>query len=75
MKKKIIITVIISAILILGVVSAWAFKDGKFKIEKIKTGEQKVKIIDDATSKTINIDLETVNIQKDKTIKRYFNVD
>ena len=36
MKKKIIITVIISAILILGVVSAWAFKDGKFKIEKIK---------------------------------------
>jgi hypothetical protein len=50
-------------------------KDGKFKIEKIKIGEQDVRMVDGTTTKNLNVDLETVNIQKDKTIKRYFMVD
>ncbi|MCX6811579.1 MAG: carboxypeptidase regulatory-like domain-containing protein, partial [Candidatus Berkelbacteria bacterium] len=64
-----------NAIVIIGKKMAITDKDGKFKIEKIKTGEQKVRVIDGKTSKNLDIDLETVNIQKDKTIKRYFNVD
>jgi hypothetical protein len=64
-----------NAIVIIGQKMAVTDKDGRFKIENIKTGEQKVKIIDGKTSKNLNVDLETVNIQKNKTIKRYFTVD
>jgi hypothetical protein len=50
-------------------------KDGIFKIENIKTGEQEFKFIDGSTSKTLKVDLRKVDIKKNKTIKRYFTVD
>ncbi|MCX6811839.1 MAG: carboxypeptidase-like regulatory domain-containing protein, partial [Candidatus Berkelbacteria bacterium] len=64
-----------NVIVIIGQKMAVTDKDGKFKIENIKIGEQKVRVIDGKTSRNLNVDLETVNIQKDKTIKRYFIVN